>query len=232
MGAFGAMKQRRPGECKIRVYNPQHDRDNWQSTHTVVDMSYDDMPFLVDSMRMELNRLGFTTHLLINLGGLQVQRDKQGNLLEILPQNAREKTALTEAAIHLEIDHQTDGKTLENIQTCLHGILQDVTLVVKDWEKMRDRLFKALDELENSEMPLDREEIEESKAFLRWLVNDHFTFLGFREYDVIGESDKGALRLVSGTGLGVLRDESTSKALRYVTELPPQARQLVFRRKF
>ena len=46
----------RPGQAKVRVYNPQIEQHGWQSTHTVVEVVTDDMPFLVDSVSMALNR--------------------------------------------------------------------------------------------------------------------------------------------------------------------------------
>jgi NAD-specific glutamate dehydrogenase len=57
---FGLLRERRPGELKLRVYNPGFEEHGWQSTHTVVEMATDDMPFLVDSLVMELNRHGAT----------------------------------------------------------------------------------------------------------------------------------------------------------------------------
>ena len=41
-------EQRRPGQAKIRVYNPQVEQHGWQSPHTMVEVVTDDMPFLVD----------------------------------------------------------------------------------------------------------------------------------------------------------------------------------------
>lgn len=221
------MEERQPGECKIHVYNPHFEQNGWQSTHTVIELSYDDMPFLVDSMRMEINRLGFTSHLAIHLGGLKVKRDAAGRITALLPSDSTDKSVCTEAVIHMEIDRQTDPAILENLKTSLQNVIHDVTLVVQDWQKMREQVFKTLDELESADIPIDREEIEESKAFLRWLVSDHFTFIGFRAYEVVGEGDEAALKLVPKTGLGVLRDESSSKTLRYFSELPPKARDLV-----
>ena len=51
-------RQRTSGEAKIHVYNPRFEEHGWQTTHTVVEMVNDDMPFLVDSTRMEINRQG------------------------------------------------------------------------------------------------------------------------------------------------------------------------------
>src|SRR6185312_11024314 len=47
----------------------------------------------------------------------------------------------------------------------------------------------------------------EGKAFLEWLVDDHFTFLGYREYTLERRGDDDVLRAVPGTGLGILRSD-------------------------
>ena len=57
---------RAPREVKLRVYNPELEQHGWQTHHSVVEVVCDDMPFLVDSVRMALNRLGLTIHLIIH----------------------------------------------------------------------------------------------------------------------------------------------------------------------
>src|SRR5579871_927089 len=47
---------RKPKEAKVRVFNPSLEVDGWQSKHTIILISHDDIPFLVDSIRMEVNR--------------------------------------------------------------------------------------------------------------------------------------------------------------------------------
>src|SRR5919197_1265656 len=49
---------RRPGETKIHVYSPNLEEHGWESPHTVVETVVDDMPFLVDSISMEVSRAG------------------------------------------------------------------------------------------------------------------------------------------------------------------------------
>src|SRR4051794_30298814 len=68
---------RHPGETKVRVYNPDPDRDGWTSPFTVVEIVSDDMPFTVDSVTMELRRQGHTIELLIH-PVMQVVRDGDG----------------------------------------------------------------------------------------------------------------------------------------------------------
>lgn len=235
VGHLKLMQHRKPKECKLHIYNPNLETHGWQSTHTIIELSYDDMPFLVDSMNMEINRLGFTIHLVVSCGGVCVVRDAKGNLVEILSRsNEKDPTKKNdlnqEALVHLEIDRETDEKLLKTLEENLLRVIHDVTLVVEDWQKMRDQLFLAIEELEQlktAKTSIDTQEIEESQTFLRWLVNDRFTFLGYRAYEVVGKDEKLALKLIPGTGLGVLRDESKSKVVRYFNDLPPKARELV-----
>ncbi|MGB6976380.1 MAG: NAD-glutamate dehydrogenase [Gammaproteobacteria bacterium] len=232
MTMWDLMEYRQPNECKIRVFNPHFEQNGWQSTHTIVQIITDDMPFLVDSVGVELTRLGFTTHLIIHVGGIKVQRNQKGEIIQVLPHDADVKEAISEAPLYMEIDRQSDTQTLETIRKNLQRVLYDVRVAVADWEKMRQRLFYALEELEHIKVPaLNLEEIEESKAFLRWLVNDHFTFIGYRQYELIGEGEQAALQIVPGSGLGVLRDESTSKGARFFSELPIEARKLVLSKR-
>src|SRR6266542_1781640 len=58
-------RKREPGKPKLRVFNPTVEEHGWQSTHTVIEIVNDDMPFLVDSVTMEVNRHGLTLHLII-----------------------------------------------------------------------------------------------------------------------------------------------------------------------
>src|ERR1700761_9058805 len=71
-----------PREGKVRVYNPDPDRDGWSSTHTAVEIVCDDMPFLVDSVTMELNRQNASIELLVHPVMRVVRHD--GELVDVL----------------------------------------------------------------------------------------------------------------------------------------------------
>src|SRR5215213_10840336 len=92
--------RREPGEWKVRIYNPQFEEHGWQSTHTVIEMVNDDMPFLVDSARMEINHEGYAIHMILH-PVMNVRRDEEGRLLEVLPPNADEEDAISESVIHV-----------------------------------------------------------------------------------------------------------------------------------
>src|SRR5204863_297986 len=72
------------GTPKVRVYNPQFDEHGWGSTHTAVEIVTDDMPFLIDSVTMELNRRGYGVHLIIH-PVIRVLRDSEDHLTAVMP---------------------------------------------------------------------------------------------------------------------------------------------------
>ena len=59
-------RKREPGRARVRVFNPTLEEHGWQSTHTIIEIVNDDMPFLVDSVTMEVNRHGLTLHLIVH----------------------------------------------------------------------------------------------------------------------------------------------------------------------
>ncbi len=83
--------------------------------------------------------------------------------------------------MHLEIDRVADdeiGLILEQ----LNKVLIDVRDAVEDWERMHTQVARIVQDLEEHPPPLPAEELEQGKSLLRWLADNHFTFLGYREY--------------------------------------------------
>ncbi|WP_374521195.1 hypothetical protein, partial [Undibacterium squillarum] len=70
---------RAPGTPRIRVYNPTLAEDGFVSDHTIVQIVNDNMPFLVDSVTMAINRSGRTAHWIVH-PLLSVQRDAAGQV--------------------------------------------------------------------------------------------------------------------------------------------------------
>ena len=93
LGHFNFARERAPGTPKVRVYNPHFEEHGWQSTHTAVEIVTDDMPFLIDSVSMELNRRGFGVHLIIR-GALTDAQKK----LEALKQQVEQSRQAFERA--------------------------------------------------------------------------------------------------------------------------------------
>ncbi|MFN2301688.1 MAG: NAD-glutamate dehydrogenase [Gammaproteobacteria bacterium] len=190
---------------KVRVYNPTLDEHGWESTHTIVEMVNDDMPFLVDSLSMVMNRHGLMVHLTIH-PIFAMRRDAAGEVQSLLDDAEAGDDALQESIMHIEIDRQTEPERLKAIEDDVRRVLADVRASVEDWAAMRARCHAVREQLETSPPPLKAAEIDEGKRFLEWLEADHFTFLGVREYELVNEDGEDILRVVPGTGLGILRD--------------------------
>lgn len=223
--------QRAPGEVKLKVYNPQFEQHGWQSTHSIIEICCDDKPFLVDSIQLELNRRGFTSHMVIHVGGLQVKRDDKNRITEIYPPAPARKDSLSEAVIFFEIDRQSETRVLKELETSIAHILEDVRLAISDWQAMLHQVEVCLQELTTNPPPVDKEELEETKDFLRWIASNHFTFLGYREYVVDKTHEGGLLRGLPETSLGVLRRLSTHKRTRSFAQMTPEAREHALSKK-
>ncbi|MFF5855511.1 NAD-glutamate dehydrogenase [Streptomyces sp. NPDC012751] len=196
------------GTANVRVHTPTVEENGWTCSHTVVEVVTDDMPFLVDSVTNELTRQGRGIHVVIH-PQFVVRRDLTGKLIEVLPTppgGDLPHDAHTESWIHVEIDRETDRADLKQITADLLRVLSDVREAVEDWEKMRDAATRIADGLESEPVPGDmpRPEVEEARELLHWLAKDHFTFLGYREYQL---RDDDTLAAVPGTGLGILRSD-------------------------
>ncbi|MFD3313916.1 NAD-glutamate dehydrogenase [Streptomyces sp. NPDC058694] len=203
------LAENRPqGTANVRVHTPTVEEIGWTCSHSVVEVVTDDMPFLVDSVTNELSRQGRGIHVVIHPQVI-VRRDLTGRLIEVLktrPAGELPHDAFVESWIHVEIDRETDRADLKQITADLVRVLSDAREAVEDWEKMRDSALRIADELptEPTADDLRDQEVEEARELLRWLADDHFTFLGYREYE-LREDD--VLAAVPGTGLGILRSD-------------------------
>ncbi|MFD8870748.1 NAD-glutamate dehydrogenase [Streptomyces sp. NPDC059590] len=212
-------ESRPQGTANVRVHTPTVEEHGWTCSHSVVEVVTDDMPFLVDSVTNELTRQGRGIHVVIH-PQILVRRDLTGKLIEVLdvsPDGRPEKLphdAVIESWIHVEIDRETDRGDLKQINADLLRVLSDVREAVEDWEKMREAALRIAEGLpeEPTAGEVRPQEIEEARELLRWLADDHFTFIGFREYELTqaptesgGEED--VLSAVPGTGLGILRSD-------------------------
>ncbi|MEE6270818.1 NAD-glutamate dehydrogenase [Streptomyces diastatochromogenes] len=219
-------EQRPQGTANVRVHTPTVEENGWTSSHSVVEVVTDDMPFLVDSVTNELSRQGRGIHVVIH-PQLLVRRDVTGKLIEILDVNGEvhgagggrkvaelPHDAVVESWIHVEIDRETDKDDLKQITADLLRVLSDAREAVEDWDKMRSTALRIAEELPAEPIADDirAEEVEEARELLRWLSDDHFTFLGYREYELAcapcdDGTEEDVLTAVPGTGLGILRSD-------------------------
>jgi len=219
----------------------------------VIDVVTDDMPFLIDTITMTLATHDVTPELVVH-PQLLVRRDVTGELHEVVksiegPRGtgkhgahgvaggfAAEPDQIAESWSHIEVARLTDGKA-EAIEAALDQALADVRVAVEDYPKMRAMAVRLADQLASAQAgaepaaagdepgePESPESPAEIEELLRWLIDAHFTFLGYREYDLVDEESGPALRGVPGTGLGILRHDKTSSTS--LSVMPPEGRAL------
>lgn len=188
---------------KVRVYNPTQEQHGWQSNHTIVEIVIKDMPFLLQSISMEVNRHGFTNHLVLHPVYL-VKRELNGKLLGFVDQNSTDTEVTAECLVHLEIDRQSDDAVMNLLQKCLSRILVDVTATTEDWQPCLEHMQTVINEL--TETPDHKVHYSDEIKFLQWLHADHFVFLAYREYEFVTEGENIGFKAIPGTGLGLLRD--------------------------
>ncbi len=194
------VQQRDENTPKIRIYNPNYEEHSWQSTHTVIEVLIQDMPFLVSSLNIAIVRLGHTVHMTAH-PLIPVERNKKGEL-----QNINTSTKTHEALMRFEIDRLSDINVLDAIKDELLHCLVDVDKVVSDWSSMHSKINEIISESEKLTHLKNNEEHQENLDFLRWVANNNFTFIGFRAYDLTVEGKETHLKLIDGSGLGTFRD--------------------------
>ena len=203
-------RTRTAGQPKVRLINPRLEEHGWRSRHSVIEIVTEDMPFLVDSVTAELNRRGLTVHLVIH-PIFATARTAAGEVSAIRPARLNgaggepdSDDTITESFMHFEVDEQTSTDLLNEIRDSLVAVIGDVRAAVEDWPAMRTRAEDLVAGLSKRLERFPEAQVAEACAFVKWILDDHFTFLGYREYDYAGRGDSQRLKLVPG-GLGILR---------------------------
>ncbi len=204
LGMLNFMREREPHSDKLRLYDPNLDTDGWSSSHTVIDLVTDDKPFLVDSLAATLSHLEIPVHLVVH-PVFYCQRDDDGALVKLYSRGQAPDDAQSESIIRLEIGRQAGAEEVQALSERLSAVLDDVRVTVEDWRPMMDALEASIEELTKTAPP-PRTELDETVAFLRWMADNNFTFLGYRCYQ-LSESKRGGTRLktVPEKSLGIFR---------------------------
>jgi glutamate dehydrogenase len=214
---FKLARSRPQGTAQVRAFTPSLSEHGWSAGgHSVVEVVTDDMPFLVDSLTMELSRQLRGVHVVIH-PHFDVVRDITGALQSVLPVEDGSleppEGAVRESWMHVEIDRMREGdEDPTEIEEGVQRVLRDVRESVEDWEKMHTQVQRIVDELEKDPPPLDPDEVRQGRELLQWLAEDHFTFLGYREYRLERDGEDELLRAVAGTGYGILRADQDMSA--------------------
>ena len=218
------MQDYRSGRAAVRVSNPTLATDAWEARRTVIELIVDDMPFLVDSVRMELNRLGLTAYLHVHRP-MRITRGKDGRIEKV-----EKITTLTgtgcETPMFLVVDQIADAAERKQLEQNLQRILGDVRLTVHGHHSMREKLDSIHDDLIKNPPAISPATVAETADFLNWLLDDHFVFMGYRAYEV--EKIKGDFKLnpVRKSSLGILAKDDATALPVILSTLSPDAQKV------
>ena len=192
---------RKPDEILVRLIRPQEgaaDGRHLARLQTVIE----DLPFLVDSVMQRVREAGaavdWSAHPI-----LRITRDANGALLGLSEGNE----GVNESFIHLEFEPLADASAYDRLEESVRATLADVRTAVADYPAMRVRVRQTVSRLERVPSGVNPSAFAEARAFLEWIDERHFTFLGWAESKAeTGEDGRLSLKAVSGSGLGLLRE--------------------------
>ncbi|RJG41856.1 NAD-glutamate dehydrogenase [Motilimonas pumila] len=221
---WNALNRAQPSQDHVKVYNPSLSRHGWQSSHSIIEIIVKDMPFLVDSVQMALQRQGIIAHLLLHQP-MAITRSQKGNVTQVASASEQSDKASLETVFLIEIDRQSEEQQLDTLAKELNSVMHDVTLVVQGWQPMQQQLKQVVAEL-NEIKPEPGSQIEEVSQFLTWLANHNLTLMGYRHYQL--KAVKGDHHLIADmdTSLGLFQQPLQSQTLS-LADLPAPARQQI-----
>ena len=218
-GAFEFMRVRTE-PFSVRVFNPDPAVDGYQSGGTVVEVNIEDGPFLLDSLTNEIQAHGLevarVSHPVIG-----VDRDAAGRVVWIgHARHARNK----ESVEHYELDRELFPADLPGLERALRTVLSDIRAAVRDFHAMMDRIKRMVEIVRQAAGHYPEAELGEAIAFLQWLRDENFVFLGYREYAVEDVGGEPSVRAEPGSGLGILSngDPSAVPEVKPLSTLRPE----------
>ncbi len=209
--------QRAPREIKINEVA--------ESENTFIYISQEDAPYLVDSLQMALLRLRLDAHRMLSIGGLCVLRNSANELTDIILEEETPSDAIFEDPLLLHLSLPIPTSRMLEIKNHFLIVLQEAHLSYQDQTLMREKCQAIIDELTEHRRHVPSEEAREAMMFLKWLLEEHFYFLGYREYNFNTKKEL-SIDLISGSGLGLLRDEIHAVKSRPLSSMPKEAQRL------
>lgn len=183
--AYSFMQEFDRSQPKLQLLSPSDTGRQWQAPHTSLLVLQQDMPFLVDSVRLELNRRDINVYT-IKSTVLDVVRSG-AELVDVQPEtpSLSGHQSHKEALLYIEISRYTSDEQLQDLLSTLHDILADVDAVVVDYKKMLAKTKAVQANFALISDDVNQSHLEECDHFIQWLMSNHFTFLGYAEFDLI-----------------------------------------------
>ena len=159
------IQQVEQGKAKIRVINPTVEQAGWQSSHTLLEVLAPDMPFIIDSLRLALNRENIQVHAIVNTV-LYFDRDDKRVVDLALKQTEKIVNSRPEAVAHLVIGKQSNEQ-LSWLEVMMESVLAELAHGVNDFKGMLARIDKIEQEIKVNSVKCVKGQVKETEDF--WL---------------------------------------------------------------
>lgn len=219
---FTLLKAYDGSQPQLAILNPIAEEQHFHSSHTVIQIVAYDRPFLVDTILMSLEAEGIDVHRTYNII-IGVERDENGDITHV--ESAHESDTSKMSLIHCEIAYQNNDE-LAALKQMLLAKIDTLDIVVDDWQQIRGKLTDIKAELAGQNLPEVYYSPQEIQAFLDWVLDEHFIFLGYREYRLEND-DNLDLFAIGNSGLGLLRGGSENTLSKSFDELPHNLKKLL-----
>ena len=170
---------RKPGKVTVRLVP-----DGTSVGQTALVVINDDMPFIIDSLTAEIVRRGYQIDMLIH-PIVNVTREK-GAISDIATLIVS-AGMYAESHVYIRLDHLLSQSEADALVGCIADVMEDVRLATGDWRAMLAKVHQILNDegADNRATPADR---IEARAFLTYLHDNNFTFLGVSRLQICRES--------------------------------------------
>ena len=222
------LQKRKPGEALVKIFNPQLDQHGWQCAHTVIEIVFDDMPLLVNSVSMAVLEKNINIHLTVH-PIFNIVRDKDHRIINLPDDQGcpADANASREAVIHMQIDRQADKNQIEQLTRYVDKTLFRVAAINQDKPELEQQVAKLAALLSSAGQPTSdiahgageksgalanapSDARLQSSNLLEWLDERHYSVFGSARYQL---EDDGNHLQKTNTGLGLLRDTDRHHAL-------------------
>ncbi|MFT6390407.1 MAG: glutamate dehydrogenase, partial [Cellvibrionaceae bacterium] len=193
------------------LFNPNVEEHGWQSQHSVLILHHRDVRYLIDSIRNMLGKKQIKIHKVFH-AYFVVKRDAKGAISHIVEQGQTKSQKLegvNELFLYMEIDHHSRSADIKELNSLINKTIANVEVVAKDYPDIVNHVDRVIEHLDQSDKQLSADTVTETKIFLEWLKQGHFTFLAYDEYLI----DKESVKSNKESCLGLFRQWSESDEL-------------------
>jgi len=197
--------------AKVKVFNPDVEQEEWQSTHSIITVLSRNIPFVIDTIKIILNKQQIKLHRIF-YSEISSERAASGKLKDLTTGVVNVNDANTELLLYIEIDQTTSSSERLKIKKSLEQALANVSLVVDDYQSMKNKVKDAIKiSQKEAEVISSKSDFAEQQTYLEWMLADHFTFLACDQFTV----KDSVINIVEKSQLGLLKhkDFMSDKAL-------------------